>query len=96
MRRKKTTDTSAADQIVLSRRSFLKDMGFAGLGCVLLFTPWNLPAWNILKGDGMRLEITQERKPMQLAQHSTVPERTIPPIDAAAPAVTETATFAMG
>lgn len=91
MRHNKTTDTSATDQIALSRRSFLKDMGFAGLGCILFFTPWNL-----LKDDGMRLEIIHERKPMQLAQHSTVTERAIPPIDAAAPAVTQTATFAMG
>lgn len=96
MRRKKATDTAAADQIVLSRRSFLKDMGFAGLGCILFFTPWNLPAWNLLKGNGMRIELIQERNPVQLAQHSTVSDRIMPPIDAAAPAVTQTATFAMG
>ena len=96
MRRKKTSNATTAEQIVLSRRAFMKEMGFASLGCALFLSPWNLSAWNILQGNYTRLGTRQERKTMQLAQQSTAPDHAIPPIDAAAPAKTETATFAMG
>jgi hypothetical protein len=96
MRLKKTSYTSAADQSWLSRRTFLKEMGLASVGCALFLSPWNLSAWNILKGNGTRIETIKETKTMNLAQQSTAPDRAIPPIDAAAPAITETATFAMG
>jgi peptide-methionine (S)-S-oxide reductase len=71
-------------------------MGFASLGCVLFLSPWNFPAWNILKGNGTRLGTITEKNTMKVAQQGTITDRTIPPIDAAAPAITETATFAMG
>jgi hypothetical protein len=96
MRSKKAPHTPAVDQTVLSRRSFLKEMGFASLGCTFFLSPWNFLGLNILKGSGKRLGTIKERKTMKLAQHSPVPHRVIPPIDAAAPAKTETATFAMG
>jgi hypothetical protein len=92
MCRKKASNTNTAEPIVLSRRSFMKEMGLASLGCAFFLSPWNLPAWN-------RLETIQETKKMKLAQQSSQSspaDRAIPPIDAAAPAATETATFAMG
>ena len=96
MSRKKAPYIPPADRTVLSRRTFLKEMGFASLGCALFLNPWNFPAWNIWKENGKRPSTIKERKTMKLAQHSTVPDRVIPPIDAAAPTTTETATFAMG
>jgi hypothetical protein len=96
MRRKKASHSTAADQSWLSRRTFLKEMGLASIGCALFLSPWNLAAWNILKGNGTKLGTIKETKTMKVAQQSTVPDRAIPPIDAAAPAITETATFAMG
>jgi hypothetical protein len=39
---------------------------------------------------------TKERKTMTLTKTSAVPRTAIPPIDASAPATTETATFALG
>jgi hypothetical protein len=89
MRRKKASNTNTAEPIVLSRRSFMKEMGLASLGCAFFLSPWNFPAWN-------RLGTIQENKKMKLAQQSSPTDRAIPPIDAAAPAATETATFAMG
>jgi hypothetical protein len=41
------------------------------------------------------LDATKEKEPMRRTPHTTTPAAT-PPIDAAAPAHTETATFAMG
>jgi hypothetical protein len=96
MRLKRASHTSAADQSWLSRRAFLKEMGLASLGCALFLSPWNLSAWIILKDNSTRLGTTKERKTMKVAQQGRVPDRAIPPIDAAAPAITETATFAMG
>jgi hypothetical protein len=96
MRRKKASNTTTAEPIVLSRRSFMKEIGRASLGCALFLIPWNLPAWNILQSNGTRLGTIQESKTMKLAQQSTPADRAIPPIDAVAPAATETATFAMG
>jgi hypothetical protein len=96
MRRKKASHTTTAEPTVLSRRSFLKEMGFASLGCILFLSPWSFLGLNILKDSGERLGTIKERKTMKLAQHSPVLHRVIPPLDAAAPAKTETATFAMG
>lgn len=96
MRRNKKTDVPVAGQMVLSRRAFLKKTGFGGLGCALVLTPWTLPAWHIVRGNGTRIETIREKNTMELARNTTAPEITIPPIDAAAPAATETATFAMG
>ena len=96
MRRKKASNTTTAEQILMSRRSFMKNMGFASLGSVLFLNPWTLSDWNILKGNGTKVGTIQENKKMQLAQQSTPPDHAIPPIDAVAPAKTETATFAMG
>ena len=96
MRRKKASNTTTAEPTVLSRRSFMKRMGFASLGGTLFLSPWILSAWNILKDNGTKVGTIQERKTMQLAQQSTPPDHAIPPIDAAASAKTETATFAMG
>jgi hypothetical protein len=45
---------------------------------------------------GRGLESTQERKYMELAKDSSSQTGAIPPIDTAAPANTETATFALG
>jgi hypothetical protein len=96
MRRKKALHTTGADQSCLSRRTFLKEMGFASVGCALFLSPWNFPAWNILKGNGTKLGTIKETKTMKVAQQGTIPNRAIPPIDAAAPAITEMATFSMG
>jgi hypothetical protein len=96
MRSKKAPYTPAVDQTVLSRRSFMKEMGFASLGCILFLSPWNFLGLNILKGSNERIGTIKERKTMKLAQHSPVLHRVIPPLDAAAPAKTEMATFAMG
>ena len=96
MRRKKASNTTTAEPTVLSRRSFMKKMGFASLGGALFLSPWTLSAWNIVQGNNTRLGTIQESKTMKLAQQSTPPDHAIPPIDAAAPVKTETATFAMG
>jgi len=96
MRRTKTTDSPLASRTVLSRRAFLKKTGFASLGWALAITPWTLPSWHVSRGGGTRIETIKEKNTMELARNTTYPEVTIPPIDAAAPAATETATFAMG
>jgi hypothetical protein len=96
MFRTKASNTTTAEPMVLSRRSFMKKMGLASLGCALFLIPWNLSAWNTVQDNNTRLGIIQETKTMRLAQQSSSPDRIIPPIDAAAPAKTETATFAMG
>lgn len=99
MRRKKASNTTTNEPTVLSRRSFIKEIGITSVGCALFLSPWNLSAWNIVQGNSARLGEKQETKKMNLAQQSsqsTAADRTIPPIDAAAPAKTETATFAMG
>ena len=96
MRRKKALNTTTFEQILLSRRSFMKNMGFASLGSAFFLSPWTLSAWNILQGNSTKVGTIQENETMQLAQQSTPPDHAIPPIDAAAPAKTETATFAMG
>jgi len=88
--------STVANRRLLSRRAFLKKTGFGTLGCALILTPWNFTAWHILRGGGTRIETTKERNKMELARNVTAPEVTIPPIDAAAPTATETATFAMG
>jgi len=96
MRRTKTTDAPLAGRTVLSRRAFLQKTGFASLGCALVLTPWALPAWRLVQDDGRRIETIREKNTMELARNTTTPEVGIPTIDAAAPAATETATFAMG
>ena len=96
MRRKKASNTTTAEQILMSRRSFMKKMGFASLGSAFFLSPWTLSAWNTVQGNNTSLGTIQETKTMRLAQQSSSPDRTIPPIDAVAPAKTETATFAMG
>ena len=96
MRRTKASNTTTAEQTVLNRRTFMKKMGFASLGSALFLNPWTLSAWRMLKGNGTKVSTIQENKTMQLAQQNTPPDHAIPPIDAAAPAITETATFAMG
>ncbi|MFX1411651.1 MAG: hypothetical protein ACFFA6_14965 [Promethearchaeota archaeon] len=42
------------------------------------------------------LDATKEKEPMRRTPHTTTAPAATPPIDAAAPAHTETATFAMG
>jgi ferric-dicitrate binding protein FerR (iron transport regulator) len=99
MRRKKASHTTTAEPTVLSRRSFMREIGIACLGCALFLSPWNLSAWNTVQGNNAMAGTIQETKTMKLAQQSsqsTAADRTIPPIDAAAPTKTETATFAMG
>jgi hypothetical protein len=91
MHSKKVSNTTTVEPPVLSRRSFMKEIGLASLGCALFLSPWNLAAWNMFG----TIQI-QESKTMRLAQHSSPADRAIPPIDAFAPATTETATFAMG
>ena len=81
---------------MLSRRAFLKKTWFASLGGFFVLTPWTLPSWHSVWGDDARTKTLKEKNTMELAQNTTSPEVTIPPIDAAAPAATETATFAMG
>ncbi len=96
MRRKKASNTTTTEPKVLSRRSFIKKIGIASLGCAFFLIPWTLSAWNIVQGNNTRFGIIQESKTMKLAQQNTPSDHAIPPIDAAAPAKTETATFAMG
>jgi hypothetical protein len=96
MRRNKASNTTPAEPTVLNRRSFIKEIGIASLGYALFLSPWNLYAWNTVQGNNAMYGTTQETKTMRLAQQNSSPDRTIPPIDAAAPAKTETATFAMG
>jgi len=96
MHRKKTTDAPLADRTRLSRRAFLKKMGFASLVCAFVLTPWTLSPWHIVSGDVGSTETIKEKNTMELARNTTDPKITIPPIDAAAPTTTETATFAMG
>jgi ferric-dicitrate binding protein FerR (iron transport regulator) len=96
MRRKKASHTTTAEPTVLSRRSFMREIGIACLGCALFLSPWNLSAWNTVQGNNAMAGTIQETKTMKLAQQSTPADHAIPPIDAAAPAKTETATFAMG
>lgn len=93
----KPSNTPTEEPTALSRRSFINKMGLAGLACTLLLIPWT--AGNALQGNGTRLDSIEESKHMTLAQQcsQSIPaDRTIPPIDAAAPAATETATFALG
>jgi hypothetical protein len=99
MRRKKASNTTTDEPTVLSRRSFIKEIGIASLGYALFLNPWNLYAWNTVQGNNAKAGTIEETKTMKLAQQSsqsTTADRTIPPIDATAPAKTETATFAMG
>lgn len=95
MRRTKTTDAPAG-RTVLNRRAFLKKTGLASLGWALAITPWALPSRHVVRGDGTKIETIRETNTMELTRNTTSPQVTIPPIDAAAPAATETATFAMG
>ena len=90
----KQSNTPAEELTALSRRSFINKMGLAGLACALLLIPWT--AGNALQDNGTRLDPIEESKHMKLVQQSSLADRTIPPIDAAAPAATETATFALG
>ena len=99
MLRKKASNRTTDEPTVLNRRSFIKEVGIASVGYALFLRPWNLYAWNNAQGNNARLGTKQETKTMNLAQQSsqsTAADRTIPPIDAAAPKKTETATFAMG
>jgi hypothetical protein len=99
MRRKKVSNTTTDEPTALNRRSFIKEIGMASLGYALFLSPWNLYAWNTMQGNNAMHGTTQETKTMKLAQQSSqssTADRTIPPIDAAAPAKTKTATFAMG
>ena len=88
MRCKKASNTTTDEPTTLNRRSFIKEMGIASLGCALFLSPWNLYAGNTVQGNNTRLETIQENKTMRLAQQSSqssTADRTIPPIDAAAP-----------
>jgi hypothetical protein len=96
MRRNKASNTTIDEPIALNRRSFIKEIGIVSLGYALFLSPWNLYAWNTVQGNNAMLGTTQETKTMKLAQQSFTADRIIPPIDAATPAKTETATFAMG
>lgn len=72
-----------------NRRALMK-----GLGSAILGLPLFLKACNRLSA-----EIQSREEKMQTGQTnpmSTVPRKTIPPIDAAAPSRLETATFALG
>jgi hypothetical protein len=97
MRRKKASKMIITEPTVLRRRSFINKIGLAGLACALLLMPWT--AGNALQDNGKTLGTRGENKQMTVAQQcsqSMPADRTIPPIDAAAPAATETATFALG
>jgi hypothetical protein len=96
MRREKVLKTTTNEPTALNRRSFIKEIGIASVGYALFLSPWNLYAWNTVQSNNAMLGTTQDTKTMQLAQQNSTADRTIPPIDAAAPAKTETATFAMG
>ena len=91
MHSEKVRKMTTVEPTVLRRRSFMKEMGLTILVCALFLSPWNLTAWNTFG----TIQI-QESKTMRLAQQSSSTDRVIPPIDASAPAKTETATFAMG
>lgn len=96
MRRKKASNTTTNKPTVLSRRSFIKEIGIASVGCGLFLSPWNLHAGNAVQGNNTKAGTMEESKTMKLAQQNSITDRTIPFIDAAAPAKTETATFSMG
>ena len=90
MHRKKTQFTMVQEQYTrehsrLSRRTFLKGMGFA---CLSL-APF-LHACDIISGE------RQEGKTMAQAEPNPVSHAAIPSIDASVPSKTETATFALG
>jgi methionine-S-sulfoxide reductase len=71
----------------LSRRTFLKMLGLAGLG----FAPV-IDGCGLFTGDTQR----EERETMAYSCAETVLPRVIPPLDAVLPSRLETATFAMG
>lgn len=97
MRHKKALNMTTAEPSVVSRNSFINKIGLTGLACALFLMPW--PVGNALEDNSTRLGTRGESKHMTLAQQSTQrspADYTIPSIDAVAPAVTETATFALG
>jgi hypothetical protein len=73
----------------LSKRTFLKVAGFACLG----ITPF-LNAWGIVNGGDPNQGGV--KKPDGPSKNGSVPKASRPPIDLAAPARIETATFALG
>ena len=77
--------------ILASRWNLSRAIGFVWLCFTLL-----LYACNVLGGEKSRLETTKEGKTMETAKRETQFAAAIPPIDAAAPKETETATFALG
>ena len=72
-----------------NRRVFVKGLGFVLLG----FPPF-LKACNRLSGESQSKE--QKMLTQQGRQISSVPGKSIAPMDAAAPSRVETATFALG
>jgi hypothetical protein len=73
----------------LSKRAFLKGMAFACLGIAPFLNTCSI------FGDGDTNQGSVS-KPGNPAKKGSVPEMAKPPIDLAAPAKTETATFALG
>jgi hypothetical protein len=74
-----------------NRRAVLKGIGFGCLGLASFLNG----CYNI-NSESKDLQGIKERKNMELAMNSSVPGAPIPPIDARAPAETETATFSLG
>jgi hypothetical protein len=75
----------------LTRRTFMRGLGLTFLMVVLL-----LQGCRVVDRPGENREAGTEEKRMELERSNVTPEVVIPPIDAAAPTRTETATFALG
>lgn len=78
-------------QASLTRRTLMKGLALT----FLVFVPL-LQGCRLLENHGENREAGKEEKLMELERSNVIAEVAIPPIDAAAPARTETATFALG
>jgi hypothetical protein len=85
------SDKGNSKHTFLNERTILKLL----IGACMVIAPL-LFAVQIMSGGFSKLETTKEGDKMFLTKTESEPNRTMPPVDAYAPAGTETATFALG
>ena len=75
----------------IDKRTFLKVIAFASLGLAPVMN-----TCGISRSPGMTPETEKKRQPEDPGKNDSISRKARPPIDLAAPADTETATFALG
>jgi len=78
-------------QASLTRRTLMKGLGLT----LLTFVPL-IQGCRAFEGHSENREAGKQEKPVELEGGTVTREAAIPPVDAAAPVRTETATFALG